>query len=110
MSEALNRLVKVLIIAINAQSHSVDTPPPWFGGGDHLCPHGRRLIGSPVHTRSVRSNTYAFLDPSLELVTFLLNCQHQYDVKTGYVLRTLKSAATWDSVHSPGSFFSLATP
>ena len=37
MSEALNRLLKVLIIAINAQSHSVDAPfpppPPWFGAG-----------------------------------------------------------------------------
>ena len=32
-------------------------------GGDHLCPYGRKLIGSlvPVHSRSVRSNTYAFL-------------------------------------------------
>ena len=50
-------------------------PPPWFGGGDHLCPYGRKLIGSlvPVHSRSVRSNTYAFLDPSLKLVAFLLN-------------------------------------
>ena len=49
--------------------------PPWFGGGDHLCPYGRRLIGSlvPVHSSSVRSNTYAFLDPSLKLVAFLLN-------------------------------------
>ena len=76
VSEALNRLLKVLIIAINAQSHSVDAPsPPWFGGGDHLCPYGRKLIGSlvPVHSRSVRSNTYAFLDPSLKLVAFLLN-------------------------------------
>ena len=65
----------MLIIAINAQSHSVDAPyPPWFGGGDHLCPYGRKLIGSlvPVHSRSVRSNTYAFLDPSLKFVAFLL--------------------------------------
>ena len=40
VSEALNRLLKVLIIAINAQSHSVYAPPlpPRFGGGDHLCP------------------------------------------------------------------------
>ena len=65
----------MLIIVINPQSHSVDTPSPWFGGGDHLCPYGRKLIGSlvPVHSRSVRSNTYAFLDPSLKLVAFLLN-------------------------------------
>ena len=66
----------MLIIAINAQSHSVDAPcPPWFGGGHHLCPYGWKLIGSlvPVHSRSVRSNTYAFLDPSLKLVAFLLN-------------------------------------
>ena len=28
VSEALNRLLKVLIIAINAQSHSVDAPFP----------------------------------------------------------------------------------
>ena len=56
-------------------SHSVDAPPPWFGGGDHLCPYGRKLIGSlvPVHSRSVRSNIYAFLDQSLKLVAFLLN-------------------------------------
>ena len=75
VSEALNRLLKVLIIAINAQSHSVDAPSPWFGGGDRLCPYERKLIGSlvPVHSRSVRSNTYAFLDPSLKLVAFLLN-------------------------------------
>ena len=45
--EALNRLLKVLIIAINAQSHSVDAPPRWFGGGDHLCPSGRKLIDAP---------------------------------------------------------------
>ena len=33
-SEALNRLLKVLIIAINAQSHSVDAPsPPGLGVG-----------------------------------------------------------------------------
>ena len=40
VSEALNRLLKVLTIAINAQSHSVKPPPPpsRFGGGDHLCP------------------------------------------------------------------------
>ena len=66
----------MLNIAINAQSHSVDAPySQWFGGGDHLCPYGRKLIGSlvPVHSRSVRSNTYAFLDPSLKLVAFLLN-------------------------------------
>ena len=44
---SLNRLLKVLIIAINAQSHSVDaTSPPRLGGRDHLCPHGRKLIGS----------------------------------------------------------------
>ena len=49
----------MLIIAINAQSHYVDAPSPWFGGGDHLCPYGRKLIGSlvPVHSRSVQSNT-----------------------------------------------------
>ena len=29
--EALNRLLKVLIIAINAQSHSVDALPPGWG-------------------------------------------------------------------------------
>ena len=76
----LNRLLKVLIIAINAQSHSVDIPSPppppsWFGDGDHLCPYGRKLIGSfvPVHRRSVRCNKYAFLNPSLKLVAFLLN-------------------------------------
>ena len=65
MSEVLKRLLKVLNIAINAQSHSVDAPySQWFGGGDHLCPYGRKLIGSlvPVHSRSVRSSTYAFLD------------------------------------------------
>ena len=46
------RLLKVLIIVIRAQSHSVEAPlPPWFGGGDHLCLYGRKLIGSlvPVH-------------------------------------------------------------
>ena len=50
-------------------------PPPWFGGGDHLCSYGRKLIGSvvPVRGRSVRSNTYAFLDPSLKPVAFLYN-------------------------------------
>ena len=37
VSEALNRLLKVLIIATNAQSHSVYAPPR-FGGGDNLCP------------------------------------------------------------------------
>ena len=65
----------MLIIAINAQSHSVNAPSPRFGGGDHLRPYGRKLIGClvPVHSRSVRSNTYAFLDPSLKLVAFLLN-------------------------------------
>ena len=75
-SEALNRLLKVLIVAINEQCYSVDPPPPWFRGGDHLCPYGRKLIGSlvPVHSRSVLSNIYAFLDPSLKLVAFLLNC------------------------------------
>ena len=36
MSEALNRLLKVLIIAINAPSHSVDAPSP--GLGDHFYP------------------------------------------------------------------------
>ena len=73
-SEALNRLLKVLIVAINAQCYSVDAHP-WFGGGDHLCPYGRKLIGSlvPVHSRSVRSNIYAFLDPSLKIFAFLLN-------------------------------------
>ena len=53
-----NIMIKVLIIALNAQSHSVDAPcpPPWFGGGDHLCPYGRKLIGSlvPVHSRRAR--------------------------------------------------------
>ena len=76
VSEALNRLLKVLIIAINAQSHSVDAhPSPGWGGGDHLGPYGRKLIGSfvPVHSRSVRSNTYAFLDLSLKIVAFLPN-------------------------------------
>ena len=65
----------MLIIAINAQSHSVDAPSPLVWGGDHLCPYGRKLIGSlvPVYSRSVRSNTYAFLDLSLKLVAFLLN-------------------------------------
>ena len=50
-------------------------PPPWLGGGDHLCPYGRKLIGSlvPVHSRSVRSNTYAFLDPSLKLVALRIS-------------------------------------
>ena len=72
-----NRLLKVLI-AINAQSHSIGvTPPPpgWGVQRDHLCPYGRKLIGSlvPVHIRCVRSNTYAFLDPCLKLVAFLLN-------------------------------------
>ena len=38
VSEALNRLLKVLIIATNAQSHCVYAPPPRFGGGDNLCP------------------------------------------------------------------------
>ena len=42
----------MLIIVINAQSHSVDAPtpthPPLVGGGDHLCPYGRKLIGSLV--------------------------------------------------------------
>ena len=35
VSEALNRLLKVLIIAINAQCHSVDAPypPPGLGVG-----------------------------------------------------------------------------
>ena len=44
-------------------------PLPWCGGGDHLCRYGRKLIGSlvPAHSRSVRSNKYAFLDPSLNL-------------------------------------------
>ena len=32
VSEALNRLLKVLIIAINAQSHSVDAPSPLVWG------------------------------------------------------------------------------
>ena len=55
VSEALNRLLKVLIIAINAQSHSVDAPyPPWVGGGDHLCPYGRKLIGSLVPDEKTR--------------------------------------------------------
>ena len=74
------KLLKVLIIAINAQSHSVDAtssapPPPWLGDGDHLCPYGRKLTGPlvPVHSRSVWSNIYAFLDPSLKLVAFPLN-------------------------------------
>ena len=31
VSEALNRLLKVLIIAINAPSHSVDAPAPGLG-------------------------------------------------------------------------------
>ena len=31
VSEALNRLLKVLIIATNAQSHSVYAPPPGLG-------------------------------------------------------------------------------
>ena len=75
---SLNRLLKVLIIAINAQSHSVDAtcpPPPCWGARDHLCPYGRKLIGSlvPVHSRIVRSNTYASLHSSLKLVAFLLN-------------------------------------
>ena len=44
-----------------------------YRGRDHLCPYGRKLIGSvvPVHSRSVWSNKYAFLDPSLKLVAFL---------------------------------------
>ena len=73
------KIVKgVAIIAINAQSHSIGvTPsPPWLGDEDHLCPYGRKLIGSliPVHSRSsVWSDTYAFLDPSLKLIAFLLN-------------------------------------
>ena len=31
-------------------------PPPWFAGGDHLCPYGRKLIGSLVlvHNRRGR--------------------------------------------------------
>ena len=47
----------------------------FIGGGDHLCPYGRKMIGSvvPVHSRSVWSNTYALLDSSLKLVAFLLN-------------------------------------
>ena len=41
-----------------------------------MCPYAwekadRLLV--PVRSRSVRSNTYAFLDPSLKLVAFLLN-------------------------------------
>ena len=49
--------------------------PPGLGGGDHLCSYRRKLIGSlvPVHSRSVWCNTYAFLDPLLKLLAFLLN-------------------------------------
>ena len=40
---SLNRLLKVLIIAINAQSHSVDAtcppPPPPVGGLEITCVH-----------------------------------------------------------------------
>ena len=69
VSEALNRLLKVLIIAINAQSHSVDAPSPpppapWFGSGDHLCPYGRKLIGS-LPDRLCFKNVYIDLIASL---------------------------------------------
>ena len=95
----------MLIIAINAQSHSVDAsppPPPWFGGGDHLCPYERKLIGSlvPVHSRSVRSNTYAFLDPSLKLVAFLLNYFTCFPIHNMIVLADVVSgmADLWSSL------------
>ena len=60
VSEALNRLLKVLIIAINAQSHSVYAPlPPRFGGGDHLCPSSSAvwiLWNFTRYTRIVSTN------------------------------------------------------
>ena len=72
VSEALNRLLKVLIIAINAQSHSVDAPLG-LGGGDHLYPYGKKLIGSlvPVHSTPTfvgtktnrREDCYPFCKP-----------------------------------------------
>ena len=37
--EALNRLLNVLIIAINAQSHSVDAPSPPGLGVEIACVH-----------------------------------------------------------------------
>ena len=39
VSEALNRLLKVLIIAINAQSYSVDAPSPPGLGVEITCVH-----------------------------------------------------------------------
>ena len=63
----LKNIKSVLIIAINAQSHSVDAPsppPPWFGGGDHLCPYGRKLIGS-LPDRLCFKNIYIDLIASL---------------------------------------------
>ena len=92
VSEALNRLLKVLIIAINAQRHSVDAPfhPLLVWGGDHLCPYGRKRIGClvPVHSRSVRSNTYMYvlLDPSLKLVAFPLNYLTCFSIQNMIVL------------------------
>ena len=80
---------------INVQSHSVDAPSPppppppsWFRGGDHLCPYGRKLAGSlvPVHSRSLRSNTYTFLNPSLKLVAFLLSYFTCFPIHTMIVL------------------------
>ena len=59
---ALNSLLKVLIIAMNAQSHSVDAPSPlWFGGGDHF--------------RSLFKASDTFNVTRLPKVDFLVNCE-----------------------------------
>ena len=68
----------MLIIAINAQSHSVDaTPSPALvGAWRSLVSIWEKAYGLPrpcSQYRSFRSNTYAVLDPSLKLVA-LISC------------------------------------
>ena len=77
VSEALNRLLKVLIIAINAQSHSVDAPSPPPGLGVEITcvhtPYGRKLIGSLVPKASDTFNVFQVL---IKMADSHRHCQH----------------------------------
>ena len=63
VSEALNRLLKVLIIAINARSHSVDSPSP-------------PGLGVEI-TRFKASDTFNVFLVLIKMAESHRNCQHQ---------------------------------
>ena len=75
VSEALNRLSGGVNYCDKPAKSLCRHPFPLVWGWRSLVSiweKADRLL-VPVRSRSVRSNTYAFLDPSLKLVAFLLN-------------------------------------